>query len=63
MDLFKMKLPDAAYEYQIEMESGEQVMVGVNRFAQEEEQMHSLLFRVDDRIRLVQMDKLKSLKE
>lgn len=56
------EIANAAYEYQLRVESGEQVVVGVNRFVQEEEQTFPT-FRVDDGIRIIQVDKLKALKE
>ena len=56
------EIANAAYEYQLRVESGEQVVVGVNRFVQEEEQSFPT-FRVDDGIRVIQVDKLKALKE
>ncbi len=56
------EISSSAYEYQLAVESGEQVVVGVNRFVQEAEQVTNV-FRVDDNIRLVQMEKIKRLKE
>lgn len=56
------EISNAAYEYQLAVENGEQVVVGVNRFVQEEEQAFSV-FKVDDTIRLVQIEKIKRLKE
>lgn len=56
------EISNSAYEYQLAVESGEQVVVGVNRFVQETEQKFSV-FRVDDAIRLVQIEKIKHLKE
>jgi methylmalonyl-CoA mutase N-terminal domain/subunit len=56
------EISNAAYEYQLAVENGEQVVVGVNRFVQEEEEAFSV-FKVDDTIRLVQIEKIKRLKE
>lgn len=56
------EISNSAYEYQLAVETGEQVVVGVNRFVQETEQTFSV-FRVDDTIRLVQIEKIKRLKE
>jgi methylmalonyl-CoA mutase N-terminal domain/subunit len=47
------EISNSAYEYQLAVESGEQVVVGVNRFVQETEQAFTA-FRVDDNIRLVE---------
>ena len=51
----------SAYEYQNEIESGERVIVGVNRFIQEEPAAENV-FRVDDAIRKMQIDKINELK-
>ncbi len=51
----------SAYEYQTKIESGEKIIVGVNKFqAAETNKMPS--FRIDDSIRTVQSEKLKILK-
>jgi methylmalonyl-CoA mutase N-terminal domain/subunit len=51
-----------AYEYQKQIESGEKIIVGVNKFISDE--THSLhTFRVDDSIREVQSEQLKNLKQ
>lgn len=51
----------SAYEYQQNIESGEKILVGVNKYALEEEKTIPLL-RIDDSIRQVQMQKLEVLK-
>lgn len=51
----------SAYQYQQEIERGEKVIVGVNKFAVKEEAMGDV-FRVDDSIRTLQSDKLRSLR-
>lgn len=55
------EIAGAAYEYQLGVEKGTQVVVGVNRFVQEEEPVFSA-FKVDDNIRLVQVRKIQELK-
>jgi methylmalonyl-CoA mutase N-terminal domain/subunit len=60
-DYIQQEIAQAAYQYQQEIESGERVLVGVNRFVQETEVVHDV-FRVDDSIRKMQMDKLDRLK-
>jgi methylmalonyl-CoA mutase N-terminal domain/subunit len=55
------EISSSAYKYQNAIESGEEVLIGVNRF-QEEEDKAQELFSVDDSIRKVQVDKLVSLK-
>jgi methylmalonyl-CoA mutase, N-terminal domain len=51
----------SAYEYQTKIESGEKIIVGVNKF-QAQETGKVPPFKIDDSIRLVQTEKLKSLK-
>lgn len=55
------EIADAAYVYQKEIESGESILVGVNKFTQEKESMGPL-FAVNDNIRLQQMEKLAVLR-
>lgn len=51
----------SAYEYQRNIESGEKIIVGVNKFQVQDEAKIPLL-RVDDSIRAVQVEKLTQLK-
>lgn len=51
----------SAYEYQRQIESGEKIIVGVNKF-QAEETGNIPGFKIDDSIRTVQMNKLSELK-
>ena len=55
------EIADAAYKYQIDIEKGEKVIVGVNKYALTSETMPPL-FKVDDSIRAAQMEKLKQLR-
>ena len=55
------EISSSAYKYQNAIESGEEVLIGVNRFQEEEDKAREL-FSVDDSIRKVQVDKLVSLK-
>jgi methylmalonyl-CoA mutase N-terminal domain/subunit len=57
----QQEIGDAAYRYQLELEQGERILVGVNAFTQEE-QATGEVFRVDDSIRVVQIEKLQKLK-
>ncbi|MFB5945209.1 acyl-CoA mutase large subunit family protein [Albibacterium profundi] len=52
----------AAYDHQLKIESREQIVVGVNRFVEEESRQEGL-FRVDDQIRQLQVQKLQALKK
>ena len=56
------EIAKSAYEYQKKIESGEKIIVGVNKFKNEQNILPPT-FRIDDSIRQLQIDKLKSLKE
>jgi methylmalonyl-CoA mutase N-terminal domain/subunit len=60
-DYIQQEIARAAYQYQNEIERGERVIVGVNKFVKEEPPMAGV-FRVDDTIRLRQIEKIKALK-
>jgi methylmalonyl-CoA mutase N-terminal domain/subunit len=51
----------SAYRYQQEIESGEKVIVGVNKFAVKEGATEEV-FRIDDSIRQVQTERLQTLR-
>src|SRR5690349_10254409 len=51
----------SAYEYQRQIENNEKIIVGVNKF-QVEEKQHPSVFKVDDSIRQIQIQKLQELK-
>jgi methylmalonyl-CoA mutase N-terminal domain/subunit len=55
------EIQESAYQYQREVEGGERVVVGLNRFQVLEEKPKNLL-RVDPAVRLSQIEKLKELK-
>jgi methylmalonyl-CoA mutase N-terminal domain/subunit len=57
----QQEIANAAYQYQKEVESGERVIVGVNKFTQKEESFDEV-FNIDESIRTIQVDKLKKLK-
>jgi methylmalonyl-CoA mutase, N-terminal domain len=52
----------SAYDYQRKIESGEKIIVGVNKFSVKEEDSIPI-FKIDDSIRHGQVQKLKALKE
>jgi len=52
----------SAYEYQRQIETGEKIIVGVNKFKSEEETTLPP-FKIDDSIRNLQVEKLKNLKD
>jgi methylmalonyl-CoA mutase N-terminal domain/subunit len=60
-DYMQQEIAASAYQYQNEIESGEKVIVGVNKFEQQEEALNNV-FRVDDAIRRQQSEKIISLK-
>jgi len=55
------EIASSAYSYQKAIEQNEKIIVGVNQFVSEEE-MPVNIFRVDDSIRNLQVEKLKRLK-
>ncbi|MCY1549286.1 Methylmalonyl-CoA mutase large subunit [compost metagenome] len=57
----QQEIANAAYAYQVAVESGEQIIVGVNKFSQEVEGLTDVL-NIDESIRTIQMDKLVKLK-
>ena len=58
----QQEIANSAYQYQKEVESAERVIVGVNKFTQEKEAITDVL-NIDESIRLIQIDKLKRLKQ
>jgi len=57
----QQEIAASAYQYQQEIESGEKILVGVNRFIQDE-QPQTNVFRVDDSIRQMQIEKIAILR-
>jgi len=55
------EIAKAAYDFQVAVESGEQIVVGVNKYTEEGLAVKQV-FRVDDNIRQVQIQKLQKLK-
>jgi methylmalonyl-CoA mutase N-terminal domain/subunit len=56
------EIAGASYQYQIEVEEGSRVIVGVNKFTQEQEGITDVM-NIDESIRLIQTEKLKKLKQ
>ncbi|MEO6252294.1 MAG: methylmalonyl-CoA mutase family protein [Ferruginibacter sp.] len=55
------EIAKSAYEYQRQIENGEKIIVGVNKFQAKE--THSIpVFKVDEHVQTLQVEKLKSLK-
>jgi len=57
----QQEIANASYQYQKEVEQGERVIVGVNKFTQEKEGITDVL-NIDESIRVIQTDKLDKLK-
>lgn len=57
----QQEIANASYQYQKEIESGERIIVGVNKFTQKEESFDEV-FRVDEAIRSIQTAKLQQLR-
>lgn len=57
----QQEIANASYQYQKEIEAAERIIVGVNKFSQEEEGITDVL-RIDESIRQIQTDKLNKLK-
>ncbi|HEV7230949.1 MAG TPA: methylmalonyl-CoA mutase family protein [Bacteroidia bacterium] len=55
------EIAQAAYKYQSDIQSGEKIIVGVNKFEVEEKPLGNIL-TIDDSIRQVQIDKINVLK-
>jgi methylmalonyl-CoA mutase N-terminal domain/subunit len=60
-DYVQNEIAAASYKYQLEVEEGSRVIVGLNRFVQKEEGAIEG-FRVDDAIRIAQSEKIAILK-
>ena len=56
------EIAESAYKYQKEIESGEKIIVGVNKFTVKDE-VTPPAFKIDDSIRIHQSEKLKTLRE
>ncbi len=59
---FQKEIADAAYTYQKQVDSGEQVIVGVNRYVIEEDRKPNIL-RIDPEVEKRQVARLKKVKE
>ena len=55
------EIQDSAYKWQMDIEKGDRIIVGVNKFTQEEEPPTNLL-RVDGSVGKLQADKIAALK-
>ncbi|MDY6793782.1 MAG: methylmalonyl-CoA mutase family protein [Actinomycetota bacterium] len=59
---FQREIADAAYRYQREVERGDRVMVGVNRFYNEDESLSIDLLKIDPEVERRQRERLAKLR-
>ncbi|RKY50010.1 MAG: methylmalonyl-CoA mutase [Candidatus Neomarinimicrobiota bacterium] len=57
------EIQDSAFEYQKEVESGERIIVGVNKFRIEEEPKDLEILKVKPEVRIKQIEKLQEVKK
>jgi methylmalonyl-CoA mutase N-terminal domain/subunit len=55
------EIAKSAYQHQLEVETGEKIIVGVNAF-QSSEKDETPIFRIDDSIRIIQTEKLAAIR-
>lgn len=56
------EIQDSAYRYQREVESGQRVIVGVNRFQEQDEQPPGDILRIDAQVERQQVERLRALR-
>ncbi len=59
---FQREIADAAYRYQLEIERGERVVVGVNRYQHEDETLGIEILRIDPAVEKRQRERLAELR-
>jgi len=59
---FQRRIADSAYRYQMEIERGERVIVGVNRFTHEDERMDVEILKIDPAVERDQVDDLRRVR-
>ena len=59
---FQRRIADSAYRYQMEIERGDRVLVGVNRFAHEGEALDIELLRIDPSVEREQVRRVQALR-
>ncbi|MFX0067582.1 MAG: methylmalonyl-CoA mutase [Promethearchaeota archaeon] len=57
------EIADSAYEFQKDVEKKKQIMVGVNQFGDEGEEIEIPRFKVDPEVERIQVERLKQIKE
>lgn len=59
---FQRQIADAAYRYQKEIERGDRIVVGVNRFVREEEELPIEILRIDPEVERLQIESLRRVR-
>jgi methylmalonyl-CoA mutase N-terminal domain/subunit len=59
---FQRRIADAAYRYQMEIEKGERVIVGVNRFAHAGESVEIELLKIDPSVEREQVESVRKVR-
>jgi len=59
---FQRRIADAAYRYQMEIEKGERVIVGVNRFSHRDERQDIELLKIDPEVENEQLEGLRRVR-
>ena len=59
---FQKEIADAAYRYQLELDKKEKIVVGVNDFIEEEEQIDIPILTIPKEVEIRQVERLKKLK-
>jgi len=59
---FQRRIAEAAYRYQMEIEKGDRVLVGVNRFAHEDEELDIELLEIDPAVEREQVKRVQALR-
>ncbi|MDD5749153.1 MAG: methylmalonyl-CoA mutase family protein [Actinomycetota bacterium] len=59
---FQHLIADAAYRYQMEIERGKRVVVGVNRYVNEEDSLDIEILKIDEEVEHEQVERVRSLK-
>ncbi|MBZ0203307.1 MAG: methylmalonyl-CoA mutase family protein [Ignavibacteria bacterium] len=59
---FQKEIADAAYRYQLELDSKEKIIVGVNDFVEEDEKLEIPLLKISKEVEITQVNRLRELK-
>lgn len=59
---FQKEIADAAYRYQLELDTKEKIIVGVNEFVEEEEKLEIPILKISKEVEVSQVKRLRELK-